>query len=143
LYEWWWIEVFLVLHQDYHQFISRPLVSTGKSMQAIAARHNTTSNTMMASIWWQLLSIPTATRGQTTPPILPMAVAIPTPVERTDVGYTYKDKKILARRETVLQKKSTATSFVVRLLQIKTAPTFSKRCSNYFWISVMTFNTLS
>jgi len=62
-------------------------------MQATAARHNITSNTMSASIWWQLRSIATATRGQTTPPILPMAVAIPAPVERTNVGYTYEKKE--------------------------------------------------
>jgi hypothetical protein len=31
--------------------------------------------------------------GQTMPPILPMAVAIPTPVERADVGYTCKEEE--------------------------------------------------
>ena len=76
-----------------NQSIPRPLVSTGKNMQATAARHNITSNTMSASIWWQLRSIATATRGQTTPPILPTAVAIPAPVERTTVGYTYEKKE--------------------------------------------------
>ena len=43
--------------------------------------------------------MPTATRGQTTPPILPMAVAIPTPVERTDVGYTCTEKNRVISRE--------------------------------------------
>jgi hypothetical protein len=72
----------------YH-IISRPLVSTGKRIQATAAKPNTSSKTTTASIWWQLCSMPTAIRGQTMPPILPMAVAIPTPVERADVGYTW------------------------------------------------------
>ncbi|BAS85408.1 Os03g0638250 [Oryza sativa Japonica Group] len=51
----------------------------------------------MASIWWQLLNMPTATRGQTTPPILPIAVAMPTPVERADLIQTsgaYKHKTV-------------------------------------------------
>ena len=73
------------------QSISRPLVSTGKRMHATPARNSTSSNTSTASIWWQFRSMPTATSGQITPPILPMAVAIPTPVERTDVGYTQKE----------------------------------------------------
>ena len=70
------------------------MVSTGKNIQATAARHKTTSNTTSASIWWQLPSKATATRGQTTPPTLPIAVAIPEPVERTYVGYTYEKKGI-------------------------------------------------
>jgi len=46
-----------------------------------------TSNRMMASVIWQLVTRPTATRGHIMPPTFPAAFAAPAPVALTDVGY--------------------------------------------------------
>lgn len=69
---------------------SLPLVSKGNKRTQRPERSIITSNTITAAVWWQPLTNPTATRGHTMPPILPIAVVIPTPVALTLVGYTYK-----------------------------------------------------
>lgn len=81
---------------------SRPLVSNGKSNTHIPETRITTSNSRMDAVWWHPCTKATATRGHTIPPILPIALATPTPVVRTEVGYIYSSNKDIEIRYLVV-----------------------------------------
>lgn len=66
---------------------SRPFVSNGKSNTHTPERKITIWNSKIDAVWWHPCTKPTATRGQIIPPILPIELAIPTPVVRIEVGY--------------------------------------------------------
>lgn len=76
-----------VFESDLVSLNSRPLVSNGKSNTHIPESKIIISNSRMDAVWWHPFTKPTVTRGHTIPPILPIALAIPTPVVRTEVGY--------------------------------------------------------
>lgn len=91
---------------------SRPLVSNGKSNTHIPERRITTSNSRMDAVWWHPCTKATATRGHIIPPILPIALATPTPVVRTEVGYIYSSNKDIEIRYLVVGSNSKSFSWI-------------------------------
>lgn len=65
-----------------------PLVSNGRNKTESPESTIIVRNRTTAAAKWQLLTNPTATRGQIIPPILPTEVVSPTPLVLTSVGYT-------------------------------------------------------
>lgn len=124
---------------------SRPLVSNGKSNTHIPERRITTSNSRMDAVWWHPCTKATATRGHIIPPILPIALATPTPVVRTEVGYIYSSNKDIEIRYLVVGSNSKSFSWITTHNSILQKWFFTKpfssmhgffRCSKSFLCSL-------
>ncbi|KAL9268443.1 hypothetical protein AKJ16_DCAP25633 [Drosera capensis] len=88
-----WINSVLlpVLKLDMSSLSSQPVVSNGKRITQIPETNMTNSNRRMDAVLWQPWTKLTATRGHIIPPILPIELATPRPVVRTDVGHICSD----------------------------------------------------
>jgi len=71
---------------------SRPLVSNGNSITQHPATNIMHTKRISAAVWWHPCTRLTATSGQIIPPILPIELATPMPVDLTDVGYIWQTK---------------------------------------------------